>query len=303
MKRDKKYIEEGPFSGTCEEVTCPLCPSPPIPQLIYKRPNGVGIWQCPDCQIMYASPRFTERSLLDIYESPDFGGGSKFSKYKDWNYEEWKNSGDETYITSRLKVGKVRQYLSTADKILDVGCGVGLFVREAREQGLYAEGIEPSQRLCDIAKNNIGAEIHNIMIEDFQPPAKFKGVILWDVLEHVYDPVRILEKCSKLTEKGGYLFVSVPNFEGITDRIQVLLHKSGLRKGNYNHFGFPWHIYSFNRESLRILLGKAGYTPLEFVAPSHHIRRGTSNIFSKLMEPIVTGKCLGANITCVAQKK
>jgi len=56
------------FYGFIEDVSCPICEPPPEPILIFKRPDGIGFWNCPQCGVMYASPRFTEKSLLDIYE-------------------------------------------------------------------------------------------------------------------------------------------------------------------------------------------------------------------------------------------
>ena len=303
MNKHKNHIKEGPFSGDSEEVSCPICSSPPAPQLIYQRQNGVGIWQCPDCQIMYASPRFTEKSLMQIYETPDFITGDGYEMFKGWNYENWRESKDETYIISEIKVETVKKYLAPGDRILDVGCGVGFFITEALKQGFKAEGLEPSEMLCDIARKDFGLDIHNILIEDFKPTCKFRAIILWDVLEHVYDPVRVLQRCCDLTEDEGFLFISVPNSKSLADRLKKQLYRLGLRSGEFKHFGFPWHIYSYNINSMTALLGKGCYKPLTFTAPSHHVRRGTSNIFSRMIEPFFSSKCLGANLTCVAQKE
>ena len=66
MENNIKFEE---FSGRLENVTCPICENPPAPRLIHKRSDGIGFWQCPDCDVQYASPRFTQGSLLEIYEN------------------------------------------------------------------------------------------------------------------------------------------------------------------------------------------------------------------------------------------
>ena len=302
MTENIAVISEGPYSGESEEVSCPICPIPPKPVLIYRRHNGVGIWQCPDCQVMYASPRFTEKALMQIYETPGFVPVDKLNKYKNWNYENWRDSGDETYVVTRLKRQKVLDYLGAGQRFLDVGCGIGLFVAEARQHGLQAEGLEPSRMLSKIARDCIGLELHNSMLEDFRTGHLYSGIGIWDVLEHVYDPLRILRRCTELSEEGAYLFLSVPNFAGLADRLQTFLHRHRFRNKNFKHFGFPWHIYSYNRHSLKALLQRAGFTPLEFFSNSHQIRYGLANPFTTYLEPVISRLCLAANISCIARK-
>jgi len=297
-----KILREGPFAGAIEEVACPICAQPPVSRLIYRRDNGVGIWQCPACEVMYASPRFTEEALLTIYETPDFFPADDLKKFENFSHGQWQASGAETYVVSALKAANIKRYLTPGDRVLDVGCGIGLFVLEGRQQGFLTEGVEPSKMLTDIARNRIGIDVHNMLIEDFSPPHRFHGVGLWDVLEHVYDPVRILKRCFALTEEGGYIFVSVPNFAGLADRLQTLLHRLRLRRCGFKHFGFPWHVYSYNRRSLGMLLAKMGYTPLTFETWSHNVRTGKANHLSSLTDALIRKHCLASNVSCVARK-
>jgi SAM-dependent methyltransferase len=297
-----KILRDGLFTGAIEEVACPICDLSPAAKLIYRRDNGVCIWQCPACEIMYASPRFTEEALLAIYETPDFFKAEELKKIANFSHDTWQASGDETYIVSALKAANIKKYLAQGDRILDVGCGIGLFVLEGRHQGFRTEGVEPSRMLSDIASTRIGIDIHNVLIEDFTPGYRFNGVGLWDVLEHVYDPLRILKRCFDLTEDNGYIFVSVPNFAGLSDRLQTLLHRIKLRRCGFKHFGFPWHVYSYNRRSLGMLLAKAGYTPLTFETWSHNVRSGQANPLSRVTDSLIRKHCLASNVSCVARK-
>ncbi len=297
-----KILQEGPFAGAIEEVGYPICDQPPAPRRVYKRSNGVTIWQCPACEVMYASPRFTEQALLAIYETPDFFPAADLKKFDNFSRARWRESGDETYVVSSLKAANIKRYLAPGDRILDVGCGIGLFVLEGCHQGFRAEGVEPSRMLADIAKTRIGIEVNNLLIEDFRPGYRFQAVGLLDVLEHVYDPLRILRRCFELTEEGGYIFVSVPNFAGLSDRFQTLLHRLRLRNREFKHFGFPWHIYSYNRRSLGMLLEKAGYTPLSFETWSHNVRSGKANPLSSMTDALIRRHCLASNVSCVARR-
>ncbi len=300
-----KIITCGDFSGETEEVNCPICsPERPNPDLVYSKENGVNILKCPSCELMYASPRFTEESLLKIYETPAFINSNDYAKFENWSYDDWTFSMDSSYVTSRLKTALVSKYLGREDTILDVGCSMGLFCLEASKQGFKnVEGLEPSSMLSGIGQNKLGVSIHNTSIETFTPEHLYQGIVLWDVLEHVYDPVRLLIRCNEISTENAYLFLQVPNYFGISDRWKTFLCRKGLKKCDFKHFGFPWHVYSFNRKSLSLLLNKTGYEPLKIESWSHTIKEGRAGSLSGIFASFVKKRCLSDYITCVAQKK
>ncbi|MCK7525284.1 MAG: class I SAM-dependent methyltransferase [Ignavibacteriales bacterium] len=243
-KQNKQPSVFGNFSGYLEETSCPICTSPiPAPRLIFRKSEGIGIWLCPGCEIYYASPRFDEPSLLGIYENEKF---SNISVYTDWSYESWQLSSTGGWFGSNLKTQLVKRYLSDGDAVLDVGCGTGEFVAVAKKNNLNAQGIDNSKMLTDVGKNILKVPVHQVDIKDFRPAQKFKGIIIWDVLEHLYDPVEMLEMCANLLEPKGFLFAQVPNSRGISNRLKSFACRTGLSKNDFGHFGFPYHLYFFN---------------------------------------------------------
>ena len=239
MNASAEDLKSNEFSGRPEIVTCPICIKPRPPQLIFKRSDGVGIWHCRDCDIMYASPRFSDDSLLEIYENEAF---ADLSLYDDWSYDRWKRENkDRFYVTQVLKHELLKPFLSKEDRILDVGCGTGLFSLEMSRHGFRVEGIEPSSRLVEIGDNVLNVPIHHGLLDDFKPAHRYKGIFVWDVLEHVSNPVALVKRCHDLMEEGGYLFVQVPNYDGLSNRWKTFLCRRGLKKTDFKHFGFPWH--------------------------------------------------------------
>ena len=267
MTMDSKEISPTPpipeagefsgFSGELETVACPVCEGPPRPKQIFKTSKGIGFWQCTDCRVMYASPRFTQNSLLDIYEHESFVDQAF---YEGWSYEKWKKENrHRSYVTQVLKLGLLANFLTQKDRILDVGCGTGLFLVEAQKQGYQVEGIA---RLVEIGNRVLKVPIQQGLLDAFDPGYKYHGVVVWDVLEHVPDPLIMLRKCKSLLEPGGYIFVQVPNYDGLSNRMKTFMCRKRLRKTGFKHFGFPGHLYSFNRRSLSNLLRAGGFTPL-----------------------------------------
>jgi len=97
------------------------------------------------------------------------------------------------------------------DRILDIGCGDGLFFDRLLEMG-DVEGIEPDDALVDPR----GAHRDRIHIqpfdERFQPASPYSLVLMLDVLEHLEDPVGALRHAASLLTPTGRLVITVPAF-------------------------------------------------------------------------------------------
>jgi SAM-dependent methyltransferase len=295
-----RSITSGKFTGKLEDASCPICVNAPSPELVFKTSNNVGIWKCPDCEIMYASPRFAEESLFEIYENEAF---IDESFYHNWSYEKWREENTErSYIPQTLKIQLVRKFLSQGDRILDVGCGTGLFCLEAGKQGLNAEGIDPSHQLIELGRRLFEIPLRHGQIEDFDPGYKYKGIVLWAVLEHVYNLKDLIKRCGYLLDDGGYLFIDVPNHEGASNRFKTFLSQKGLKKSDFKHFGFPWHIYSFNKKSLSHLMRACGFEPVLFEFWSHLLKDGASGRMARIAVRLTQKFEFSDYITLVAKK-
>jgi 2-polyprenyl-3-methyl-5-hydroxy-6-metoxy-1,4-benzoquinol methylase len=298
--QDKKFAEFGNFSGYLEETECPICNSPPPPKFIFRKKEDIVIWQCPKCKVQYASPRFDEASLNSIYENEAF---TDLSIFDNWSYDTWEKSRTRGYINSKAKTGLVKRYLTDGDKVLDVGCSIGEFVLVARKNGLDAEGIDNSKMLIDVGQNNFKIPVQQKDIRDYNPDYKFKGIVIWDVLEHLYDPIEMLNYCAALLEPEGYLFAQVPNFRGISNRLKSLICKTGISKSNFGHFGFPYHLYFFDKESLTELMDAAGFQAVHFESWSHLYKDDRHGFFNDIVISLTMKYCLSDYIVVIAKKK
>jgi len=185
---------------------------------------------------------------------------------------------------------------------VDVGCGTGLFCLETSKHGFSVEGIEPSGMLVEMGRKVLNVYLHHGFVEDFDPGYRYNGMVVWDVLEHVHNPVSLLKRCNDLMEDGGYLFVQVPNHDGISNRFKTFLCQKRLKRSDFKHFGFPWHVYSFNKKSLSKLLILCGFSPSLFESWSHRLKEGAEGLFPRLMISMSKRFCLSDYITCVARK-
>lgn len=291
-----KPVKFGGFEGILEETTCPLCPPEAIPRLLFKGPDKIGFYHCSNCNIIYVSPRFRKESLSEIYENKD---SINSSFYEEWSYDTWKSNKDRSYIVSYQKVMLVKEFLPEGSRVLDVGCATGLFVLEALKHGLRCEGIDPSSILTEIGQKTLKIPLHSGSIGEFSPRYQFKGIMLWDVLEHIPDLMHIVKKCHDLLEPGGFLFLQVPNYKGVSDSCKMYMCRLGLKR-SFN-FGFPWHIYAFDRRSLSYLMKASKFSPVRFESWSHFLKDNNEGILSRAAM-LFKRFCLSDYITCIAKK-
>jgi 2-polyprenyl-3-methyl-5-hydroxy-6-metoxy-1,4-benzoquinol methylase len=154
---------------------------------------------------------------------------------------------------------------SEKGKLLDVGCGSGLFMEEMRKVGWIVNGVEPDPNAVAIAREQFSLDVRQgLLAEADYEPNTFDCVHLAHVIEHVYDPTALLKDCLRVLKPGGLLVVTTPNI------------------GSYGHsvFGRHWrgleaprHLVIFSPESMRRCMQKAGLKSIH-VRTSSRMCRG-----------------------------
>jgi SAM-dependent methyltransferase len=98
-------------------------------------------------------------------------------------------------------------------RLLDVGCGEGTFLRYAL-RSYDVDGIELDERAVERARSALGDRVRRVTVEQLageERNARYDVVTLFEVLEHVADPLGTLRTCRALLRPGGFLVLSVPN--------------------------------------------------------------------------------------------
>ena len=135
------------------------------------------------------------------------------------------------------QVDKIKKYLESESKVLDVGCGGGLFLKLLQRIGFKVFGVElePYRKEYCI-QNGISIFNEDITKNDFikKHHQSFDAVTLWDVIEHVNYPSSQLKAAFNILKKGGYIFIDTPAKDGFYHRFGSFLYSN--TKGRFNFF-------------------------------------------------------------------
>lgn len=133
-------------------------------------------------------------------------------------------------------------------KVLDIGCGGGLFLSLLKQARAQAVGIELSDSRAHYAATKHGLEIHKRPIEsDFWQQGyknHFDAVTLWDVIEHVNYPFQALECAANVLKPGGLLVIDTPSRDSLYHRVGEISYRfSGGRFPTFLNAMYSSHLF------------------------------------------------------------
>ncbi len=125
----------------------------------------------------------------------------------------------------RNKLEFVSENIPSSGKLLDSGCGAGLYFHLYRDNSLEFVGLEPDPGL--ISDNMVCAAAEEMPFDE----GVFDSVVCADVMEHVDDPNKAIGEINRVLKKGGKLVLTVPNkkFPFVYDPINWGLNRFGMK--------------------------------------------------------------------------
>jgi 2-polyprenyl-3-methyl-5-hydroxy-6-metoxy-1,4-benzoquinol methylase len=165
----------------------------------------LSLLRCRKCGFIFADGDELDR-LTSLYE-----------ELADPGYDD---SHEPRLLQMRWLLDVALQQTPGARTLLDVGAASGLLAAEAAALGLDATGIEPSRALVEAARRVHGVElVHGVLPHPELAERRFDLVCLVDVLEHVADPVALLECCADRLAPGGTLVLVTPDVSSLAARV------------------------------------------------------------------------------------
>jgi 2-polyprenyl-3-methyl-5-hydroxy-6-metoxy-1,4-benzoquinol methylase len=239
----KGQLELAQRGGTPEYEPFAFSPS-------YHRAGTHGdFYRCGDCGTVHQVSLPRGRELHGLYRA---------MSDEDYLCEEEGRRRDARRLLDLLEAHVPR------GRLLDVGCGYGLMLDEARRRGYDVEGVELSVDAVRYARERLGLPVREMALEDGALDGALESecydvVLAVDVLEHFDDPVVALDRMCALLAPAGALLVVTP------DPSSLVARAAGGRWWCYE----PAHACLIPRKTLYELLRTRGLVPAEDVLLVH----------------------------------
>lgn len=198
--------------------------------------------QCKRCGSSYTYPQYIPTELEKYYSEAYYGPENVKFMHLFETLVGW--------FTARRAQG-IHEMVSPHCRILEVGCGRGLLLKQLAQFGHECYGSERSELAAQRARKTAGLRIFTTPLEQSGlEPKSFDLVILWHVLEHLEEPEQHLNFLNRLLKPGGLLLLEVPNYTSL----------QSLIFGKYwFHLDLDRHLYHFSKNGLKELLGKTRF--------------------------------------------
>ena len=206
---------------------------------ILKNGHSYDLYECDTCEIATLHPFPSEEELSKLYSCGNYrtGAGKRFVFLIEFL----------VYLERIRKRRRISQLVEPG-KILDIGCGRGLFLDVMRRGGWNTIGTELNEETASYAIKTYDSKIFTGDIIQHKLPAEsLDAVNINQVLEHLKNPHKVIEESHRLLRKGGILIISVPDLRS---------PQFTIGKENWFLLDLPYHLFHFTEEGLSKVLKK-----------------------------------------------
>ena len=224
-------------------TNCPIGCAAPLEVTALVLPEG-ALCRCSGCgQLLSAASEARYWETMATFNAPDFNQPSPGEIER-----RRKIAGRRLQRLSQL-LGK----LPAEIRLVDVGCSRGQFVGFAAEAGFAAEGVEPAPDIAAAARA-LGLNVRTGLLEEqAYPDATFDAASLFEVVEHLRDPLLLMRECRRILKPGGTLLISTGNAASWT------VAAIGARWDYFHIEKDGGHVSFFNPQSIATLAHNSGF--------------------------------------------
>jgi SAM-dependent methyltransferase len=149
---------------------------------------------------------------------------------------------------------------------LDYGFGSGSFLRKvaARSHSAYgadisSQNVEQLAERCRMEGRAIDTVDLSTSHLDQLGRDHFDVITLFQVIEHLLDPLDVLRELSGFQREGGLLYIECPNDRSAVSAVKTLVQRFFRRRSMWRSMKYPEHLHGFNPKALTTLLQSGGY--------------------------------------------
>ncbi len=218
----------------------------------YKEGDYYTIVNCPSCESAFPSDQVIDSDIYNyIYKNVDKIPG--YNRYHTYYKNIINHSNPLRYLaSSEASYWAIDDILSkdirkrTDIKILEIGCGLGYLTYSLNVLGYDATGLDISQDAIEKAISNFGNTYikANILDSSSFMNNEYDYIIMTELIEHVEDPMKMIEAACQYLKTDGKLLITTPNKDLYPSNI---IWQTELP---------PIHLWWFSEKFFTILSGK-----------------------------------------------
>jgi SAM-dependent methyltransferase len=266
-----------PFPLELERCVCAICSSDKSNALMHFDQFGfpIGTVECEECGFIYTNPRPTETYMRSFYE-----------KYF-WFFFQGRHRVDQRFFRrmqtrewAELRFARSAPYLTGAKSVLEIGSGSGLFLDQVRKNfpGVSTAGIEPDPQMAKYCREELKLDVHTGFFQDYRGEGVFDAIVLFHVIEHLFEFKGLFEFIRKHLSPGGVVIMEAPNVDGDWKTIYMIQLS---------------HLHIFSSRTIKNLLLAKGFEVLEVSCLENDLDE--SNVF-------IAGKLRNATVDTSASR-
>ncbi len=226
-----------------QKKLCPYCNS--IETKAYKTIGDYVIYFCSVCHLLFTGKDnknerifFNEEWYSDAYIFDYLKKSRELKKRFAWRVRELET-------------------LKRGGNILDLGCGIGLFLETIAETSRYnweLYGVDLNRKLIDKAKIRLKEKTNKLFLGKITSlkleKEGFDCITCFDVLEHDDEIKLTLNEIKRVLKPSGLLLIQAPNYSSVM---------AGLCGERWDWWAVPDHVFHFNPQSLSLILQREGF--------------------------------------------
>jgi 2-polyprenyl-3-methyl-5-hydroxy-6-metoxy-1,4-benzoquinol methylase len=241
------------------DARCPVC-GEPASHLRYAI-TRFRIYDCARCAVVYLWPQIDDGEVRELFErlyTEGEGSIPELATYYDFTFRD---APDNPLVQRYERWLAAIERVRPPGRLLDVGCGTGLFLAVARRRGWTPYGVDDCAVATAHARDHFGLEVWDGQFTDLaaREGLRFDAISMWDVIEHARAPIGLLSAARGVLAPGGVIAISTPNQRSILDAVAGLLYRASLGRITrpLEKFYIEQHFLYFSPNTLRAALERA----------------------------------------------
>jgi len=234
---------------------CPICKNNTADKYCSARdveyftiPGNFDFYECTICDILFINPM--PINLLSTIYPPNYYSFTSMNKSISFRIKDFIDSLFYKKILKKIPGEKIR--------VLDIGGGTGTLldsIKNADPRVSFTQVVDLDSNAKTIAEKK-GHHYYQGPIEQFEDEERYDVILVLNLIEHVADPLKVLNKAATLLNPNGAIIIKIPNYKSLDARIFKNTYWGGLH--------CPRHWVLFTKKSFSMLANLSGLTIKQF---------------------------------------